>query len=52
MPILKPKDIIAVLILVGAFFLLINGVDSPITEMVALIVGYYFGHRKSGVDDG
>lgn len=52
MKLLQPKDVIAILVLVSAVFLIFNGFDSPLTEGVALISGYYFGHRSSGVDDG
>ena len=52
MKLLQPKDVIAILSIVSVVFLLFNGIESPLTDMVALIVGYYFGHRKSGIDDG
>ena len=49
---LQPKDVIAILVLVSFVFLTFNGIDSPLTEVVTLMLGYYFGHRNSGVDDG
>ena len=49
---LQPKDIIAVLILVSFVFLAFNGIDTPLTDLVALMIGYYFGHRSTGIDDG
>ncbi len=52
MPILKPKDIIAILVLVCFVFLIFNGITSPLNEIVTLAIGYYFGHRKQGVDTG
>ncbi len=52
MPNLKPKDIIAVLTLVCIVFLLFNGISSPLDQLVPLVVGYYFGHRTQGVDNG
>jgi len=48
----KPKDIIAILILVSAVFLIFNGFESQLNEIIALVVGYYFGHRTTGVDSG
>ena len=52
MKLLQPKDVIAVLILVSFVFLTFNGIESPLTDLVALMIGYYFGHRKAGVDNG
>lgn len=52
MKMLQPKDIIAVLILVSFVFLAFNGIDTPLTDLVALMIGYYFGHRSTGIDDG
>jgi len=52
MKMLQPKDIIAVLILVSFVFLAFNGIDTPLTDLVALMIGYYFGHRTTGIDDG
>ena len=52
MPNIQPKDIIAIVILVGIGVLKAQGVDGNIDVVLALIVGYYFGHRKSGVDNG
>lgn len=49
---LGPKDVIAILVLVSMVFLAFNNIDSPLTEAVALMAGYYFGRRKSGADDG
>lgn len=52
MKLLQPKDVIAILVLVSFVFLAFNGIESPLTEVVALMAGYYFARRKSGVDDG
>lgn len=49
---LQPKDIIAILVLISVVFLLFNKIDGPLTSLIPLVVGYYFGHRKSGNDSG
>ena len=41
----QPRDIIAILVLVTAVFLIFNGIDSPLTELISLAVGYYFGNK-------
>lgn len=52
MPIFKPKDIVALTSLVGIFFLKYKGVDGQLDIAAALILGYYFAHRKDGHDNG
>lgn len=49
---LKPKDIIAVVVIVCITFLLFTGYTGPLTEVISLLVGYYFGHRVAGQDKG
>lgn len=49
---LKPKDIIATVIIVCVTFLLFTGYTGPLTEVISLLIGYYFGHRTQGVDSG
>lgn len=49
---LKPKDFIAIIVLLCVTFLVFNGYTGPLTDMVSLMIGYYFGHRKSGIDEG
>lgn len=49
---LKAKDIVAVVIIVCITFLLFTGYTGPLTEVISLLVGYYFGHRKAGVEGG
>lgn len=49
---LKPKDIIAVVIIVCVTFLLFTGYTGPVTDAITLMIGYYFGHRTQGVDSG
>lgn len=52
MPEFKPKDIIAILSLLLITVLLISGVDGNLSAAGALILGYYFAHRKDGSDNG
>jgi len=49
---LKPKDMIAIIVLLCFTFLVFNGVNTPLTEFLAVFAGYYFGHRKAGIDSG
>lgn len=39
------RDIIAVVVLAFCFFLLYQGVDSFVTAITTLIIGYYFSKR-------
>lgn len=48
----KPKDFIAALTLVLFTVLKIRGMDGSVDVAVALILGYYFAHRKDGIDNG
>lgn len=43
---LEPVDIIAVLLLISCLFLKYKGLDGGVTTTVAVIVGYYFGHKR------
>lgn len=52
MQIIKPKDIIALVVLVGIGVLKYLGMNGELDVVLALIVGYYFGHRRSKVDNG
>ena len=52
MPKLKPKDLIAAIILVGVIILKYNGFDGKLDAILTLIVGYYFAHRVDGIDKG
>ncbi len=49
---MKPKDIFAIVLLIGVFTLKFLGQNGSFDEILIFIVGYYFGHRKSGVDNG
>ena len=52
MPSFKPKDLIAALALILITILLLTGRDGTISAAAALILGYYFAHRKNGDDNG
>ena len=49
---LKPKDIIALTIIIGIGFMKLKGFDGYLDSVVALVIGYYFAHRKNGDDTG
>ena len=40
-----PRDIIAVIVLIACFLLIWQGVDTFITAITAVIIGYYFSKR-------
>lgn len=48
----KPKDLIAAITIIGIFVLKYKGVDGQLDTVAALILGYYFAHRKNGDDNG
>ena len=48
----KPKDYVALLIVFLIFAMVIVNSNHSFDAILALIVGYYFGHRSSGVDPG
>jgi hypothetical protein len=49
---LRPKDMIAIILLVCWTFLIFNEINNPFNDIIGLVVGYYFGHRTTGVDTG
>ena len=49
---LKPKDYVAFLVIVLIFVMVIVKANHSFDAILALIIGYYFGHRSSGVDPG
>ena len=49
---LQPKDIVAILTLVVIGILKLKGLDGQVDMFGALILGYYFAHRKDGTDKG
>jgi len=42
---LHGRDVIAGVVLIGGIYLLSRGVDSYVTAMITLILGYYFSKR-------
>ena len=49
---LKPKDSIAILVIVAYVILKILRVDGALDPALFLILGYYFAHRQNGTDNG
>lgn len=43
---IEPRDIIAVVVIIGCIVLLLSGKDGFVAALLALVVGYYFGFRK------
>lgn len=48
----KPKDIIAIVALIGIFSLKALGYNGGLDTAGALILGYYFAHRMDHTDKG
>lgn len=48
----KPKDALAVLILSSIVILKLRGINGGLDTAGALILGYYFGHRTTKIDNG
>jgi hypothetical protein len=48
----KPKDIIAFMVITGFTILRLKKVDGGFDAPLALILGYYFVKRESGLDNG
>jgi len=42
---IQARDIIAVLVLGGCFYLLSKGIDSFVSAITTAIIGYYFSKR-------
>ena len=49
---IKPKDIIAGIVLVGIGILKLRGMDGQLDVFAALVLGYYFAHRADHTDKG
>lgn len=49
---LKPKDIIAALVIIGFIALRLKGINGGLDATIALILGYYFVKRTTGTDNG
>jgi hypothetical protein len=52
MPDLHAKDIIALYTVFAIFVLVGLKSNHSFDAILAMIIGFYFGHRKSGVDTG
>ena len=52
MPNFKPKDIIALVVIIGGITLKLYGIDGGVDVALALILGYYFVKRSNGQDNG
>lgn len=50
--ILRPKDIIAIIIIVGVVVMKFYGIDSGLNGAIGMMMGYYFVKRESGQDIG
>ena len=48
----RPKDLVATLIIIGLIAFKMTGNDGSLDVSVAIIMGYYFAHRKNGDDKG
>lgn len=48
----KPKDIIALCVILAYIVLKILRLDGTLDPALFLILGYYFAHRKNGSDNG
>ena len=48
----KPKDLVAFLVIAGLILFKLTDHNGSFDVPAALIIGYYFSHRKSGVDQG
>lgn len=49
---LKPKDAVAIITLLFIFSFKFYGFDGALDSALALILGYYFAKRSSGLDEG
>ena len=52
MPNFKPKDLIALLVVAGIIYMKTVNINGGLDTAGALILGYYFAHRKNGTDNG
>ena len=43
---LEPTDFIAVIFVVGGFYLKLQGANGEVSTIIALIAGYYFGKKS------
>lgn len=52
MPIIKPKDVIAIVALIVLIMLKVYQGQGNIDALISLVVGYYFAKRQNGTDNG
>ena len=52
MPKLHAKDIMAIIVILMIFLLVIVKANHSLDALLTLIIGYYFGHRTTGIDNG
>lgn len=52
MPNFKPKDIVALSIILFMGVFKLTGHNGSLDVVLAVIVGYYFGHRSDHIDKG
>jgi len=43
---IEPRDLIAIIVIIGCVVLLMTGRDGFIAALLAAVVAYYFGYRK------
>lgn len=48
----KPKDVVAIILIICLTVLLLTGYKGNISDVLAVFVGYYFGFRRTGADSG
>lgn len=48
----KPKDLIALVVIVGYFLAKLQGLNGFLDPALFLILGYYFVKRTNGADNG
>ncbi len=49
---LKPKDVVALAVVVFIFLFKYLGFNGALDSVLALIIGYYFVKRRDGIDSG
>lgn len=52
MPKFQPKDIIAVLVVIGYFIAKAQGINGFLDPALFFVLGYYFVKRTNGADNG
>lgn len=47
---LRPVDIVAIVCIIGGFYLLLHGIDTIVGAVILGISAYYFGHARKNAD--